>query len=45
MAEDAAGRPVLNGELIMSDNLHLTKKGLDAWADCAEADIHSGLNK
>eukprot|EP00903_Cladosiphon_okamuranus_P018403 g16927.t1 len=38
-------RQVLDSSKILSDNLHLTKAGLDAWADCAEATMHSGLKE
>ncbi|CAB1103932.1 unnamed protein product [Ectocarpus sp. CCAP 1310/34] len=45
LAEDRFGREVLNKEFILPDNLHLTGDGLDAWADCAEAAVHSGLGE
>ncbi|CBN77689.1 lipolytic enzyme, G-D-S-L [Ectocarpus siliculosus] len=45
LAEDRYGREVLNKEFILPDNLHLTGDGLDAWADCAEAAVHSGLGE
>ncbi|CAM9659593.1 unnamed protein product [Ectocarpus fasciculatus] len=43
VVEDGAGREVLNKDFILPDNLHLTGDGLDAWAECAEAAVHSGL--
>eukprot|EP00752_Nemacystus_decipiens_P005408 g4903.t1 len=42
LAQDGE-QQVLDSAMILPDNLHLTKEGLDAWADCAEATIHSGL--
>lgn len=42
LVQDGA-RQVLDGRKFMPDNLHLSKDGLDAWADCAEATVHSGL--
>ncbi|CAM9365268.1 unnamed protein product [Ectocarpus sp. 12 AP-2014] len=45
LVEDRFGREVLNKEFILPDNLHLTGDGLDAWADCAEAAVHSGLGE
>ncbi|CAN0027806.1 unnamed protein product [Ectocarpus sp. 13 AM-2016] len=43
VVEDDSGREVLNKEFILPDNLHLTSDGLKAWAECAEAAVHSGL--
>ncbi|CAN0158278.1 unnamed protein product, partial [Hapterophycus canaliculatus] len=45
LAQDETGNAVLNDEFILPDNLHLTRDGLAAWADCAEAAVHSGLGE
>ncbi|CAM9424515.1 unnamed protein product [Ectocarpus sp. 6 AP-2014] len=43
VVEDDSGHEVLNKDFILPDNLHLTSDGLKAWAECAEAAVHSGL--
>ncbi|CAM9633135.1 unnamed protein product [Scytosiphon promiscuus] len=45
LAEDESGNPVLNGEFILPDNLHLTREGLQAWAECVEGDLHANLSE